>query len=165
MARKKTSTCLIGCGVGCLLLIIVAILIAIAGAFFVKDTVSGFDDAVDTRDELEERFGEPEDFVPAPGGSIPPDRMEVFLAVRVATDEQRGRIVDLFESLPMNEEAAKRIEEAPFLEKMQAVLGITGSALGLGAAIGDFFEARNHALLEQGMGLGEYSYIGGSGAT
>ncbi len=35
----------------------------------------------------------------------------------------------------------------------------TMGAMGLGPALGNLYEVRNQALLAEGMGLGEYSYI------
>jgi len=67
-------------------------------------------------------------------------------------------LAEAFAAIP-NQEEAEELDAKPFLEKMREVLDITQSAVGLGADIGNFFEARNRALLEQGMGLGEYSYL------
>lgn len=158
MATKK-STCLVGCGVGCLILLIVAIALGVGGFTWFRGTVRGFEEAVETRQELEERFGEPADFTPAADGAIPADRVEAFLAIREATRESRAGIRGFFEALPLSEDEAREIEEQAFFEKMGSVLGITTSAFGLAGDIGDFYQARNAAFAEQEMGLGEYSYI------
>ncbi len=159
MAKKKTNSCLIGCGIGCLVLLILAIALFAGGAVWFRGLVSGFEDAAETRDALEQEFGEPGDFTPAADGSIAPARLEAFLAIREVTAESRSAIRRAFEALPLSEEEAREIEEQAFVEKMGSVFGITSSALGLARRIGDFFVARNDAFAEHGMGLGEYSYI------
>ena len=68
--KKKTNSCLIGCGVGCLILLILGIAMFAGGAVWMRGLVSGFEDAAETRDALEAEFGEPGDFTPATDGSI-----------------------------------------------------------------------------------------------
>lgn len=161
MAKKtrKTSSCLIGCGVGCLLLLLAAIALFAGGAVWVRGLSSGFTEAVAAREALEEEFGEPSDFTPPPDGSIPPERLEAFLGIREATAEERARIRGFFDNLPLTEEEAQALEDQPALEQLRSVMGITSSALGLAGNIGDFFVARNEAFHEYRMGLGEYAYI------
>ena len=157
--KKKTNSCLIGCGIGCLILLAVAIALFAGGAVWFRGMVGGFEEAVETREAVEEEFGGPDEFTPAADGSIAPDRVEAFLAIRAATADSRAGIRATFEALPMGEEQARELEEKPFFEQMSAVFGITGSALGLAGRLGDFYQARNTAFLEREMGLGEYSYI------
>ena len=157
--KKKTNSCLIGCGVGCLILLILGIAMFAGGAVWMRGLVSGFEDAAETRDALEAEFGEPGDFTPAADGSIATERLEIFLAVREATQESRAGVRSSFEALPLSEAEAQQIEDQAFFEKMGSVFGITSSALGLAGRIGDFFVARNDAFAEHGMGLGEYTYI------
>lgn len=157
--KRKANSCVIGCGIGCLILLIVGIALIAGGAVWMRGLVSGFDDAADTRDALEAEFGEPGDFTPAPDGSIAPARMEAFLAIRAATEESRTALGRAFDALPLSDEEAQEIEDQAFVEKMGSVVGITSSAFGLAGKMGDFFVERNSAFAEHGMGLGEYSYI------
>lgn len=157
MAKK--SKWLLGCGLGCGGFLLLFILIGAWGVFLVKDTMSGFQEAIETRKTLEAQFGEPGDFTPQPDGSISKERIEVFLEVREATQVDRTNIINFFSLIPMNDEEAQELDDQPFIEKMQSVLKITKSAIGLGADIGRLFDARNKALIEKGMGMGEYSYI------
>ena len=83
---------LVGCGVGCGLVVLVVVALFAGSFFFLKGSVDRFDEVVEQRTALEERFGEPESFVPAPDGAIPPERMETFLAVRDATTEARAEL-------------------------------------------------------------------------
>lgn len=159
MARKKINSCLIGCGVGCLVLLIVGIALFAGGAVWFRGLTRDFADAAETREALEEEFGEPGDFTPAANGAIAAERMETFLAIRAATAESRAAVQHSFEVLPLSEDEAHELDEQGFFEKMGSVAGITSSAFGLAGRIGEFFVARNNAFAEQGMGLGEYGYI------
>lgn len=155
--EKSTQYWLWGCGCGCALVLVGIGLLLAGGAWFVRDTTRGFEEAIESRAVLEERFGETEDFVPPPD-AVAAERIEAFLAVREATAPAAEKLAGAFAALPGPEEA-EELDAKPFLEKMREVAGITRSAVGLGADIGNFFEARNRALLDQGMGLGEYSYL------
>lgn len=156
---SKTSPWVWGCGLGCVGLVVISLLLGGGVYWFFSDTVSGFEEAVNLRVELESEYGKPESFIPEPDGAIPPDRMEVFLRVRELTQERRQEIVSSFEELPMTEEEGRELEQKSGLEFARSLLGIIGSGVGLGGRIGRFMEARNRALLESQMGLGEYTYI------
>lgn len=159
MSRSAGQKWLIGCGAGCLLVALVFVAIVAGGAMFLRDTVSGFEVAVETRAEVERKFGTTDEFTPWPGGAIPADRIETFLAVRQGTELERQEIADKFAAIPMSEAEAKELEAQPSGQKALSIFKIIGSALGLGAEMGDFLAARNASLLEQQMGLGEYSYL------
>lgn len=157
--KKPTQYLLVGCGSGCLLIVVAVVALIAGGMRMTKKTLSGFEGAVEARQALEQRFGEATDFTPRPDGAVPPERMEAFLAVRQAAAPVRERVVEAFSALPVDPEQAKELDSKPFLEKMRSVLDITKSSFGLGAEMGHFYEARNQALLEEGMGLGEYTYV------
>lgn len=160
MAKSKgIPNWLLGCGVGCGALLLVFVALGVGGALFVRETVSGFEDAVEAGQTLDERFGRIEEFTPPADGSIPAERMLAFLAIREFSMPQRDRIAEAFKALPLSEAEAKELDEKPWTEKLGSIFRITSSAMGLGARIGDFFAARNKAMLEEGMGFGEYSYI------
>lgn len=157
MAKK--SNWLLGCGLGCAGFLVVVILIGAWGVFLVKDTMSGFQEAIETRKTLEDQFGEPSEFTPQADGAILGERMEVFLAVRETTQAHRTNIIDFFKLIPMNDEESQELDDQPFMEKMLSIFKITKSAIGLGADIGHLIDARNRALIDNGMGIGEYSYV------
>ena len=159
MASSTGKNWLIGCGAGCLLVVLAIIAIFAAGVMFVRDTASGFQTAVEIRAELEDRFGTTGEFTPWPGGEIPSDRIDTFLAVRDGTRVARQELADKFAAIPMSETEARELDSKPTGEKALSIFKIIGSALGLGAEMGEFFAVRNTALLDQGMGLGEYTYL------
>jgi hypothetical protein len=159
MATSTGQKWLIGCGVGCLLVILLVIAVITAGVIFFRDTARGFESAVETRAELERIYGTPDEFTPWPGGEIPADRVEAFLAIRQETAEVRRKLSEQFAAIPMSEAEARELDEKPSGEKVVSVFKILGSALGLGAEMGDFLAARNAALQEHAMGMGEYTYV------
>lgn len=150
---------LLGCGLGCGGMILLVVLSGVGGAFWVRDSLKGFDQAIDLRNQVEERHGAVETYLPANDGALSAERMTAFLAVRTACSRSRQKIAETFGGFPMSDRAARELEEKPFFEKLRAVFSIGGSALGLAGELGEFFATRNQALLDQNMGLGEYTYI------
>ncbi len=155
----KKSNWLVGCGLGCAGLLAVAVIMIILGLSGLRGTRRGFETAEATRQNLEEKYGGPGDFIPPADGSIPPERLEIFLAVREATREYRDSIIRFFSGIPMNAGAGREFDSKPLGEKVGTILQSLRSGIGMGEDIGHLFEARNRALLDRGMGLGEYTYI------
>lgn len=150
---------LIGCAVGCggvMLLLVVGLL---AVGFVVKQSVEDFQAAQQSREQLEEKVGKGTDFTPEPDGSIPSERMEVFLAVREATQDERTALVEAWREIPLDVRRARELEQQPMWDQLKQVFSITRSGFGLANDIGAFAEARNQELLDRGMGIGEYAYI------
>jgi hypothetical protein len=111
-----------------------------------------------TEQALIDQYGFADSFVPAPDGSIPPDRVEAFLRVREQVFEQcpefQERIEGFFQVDSLEQDEG--IKEAVASEEGRNALK---NIFGLGRAFLRFMQTRNHALLEQKMGLGEYIYI------
>ena len=63
---KKRSTWLIGCTVGCGALVLVGVLAVTLTSYYLRDFVKGFDSAVETRQSLDEQFGDVREFTPWP---------------------------------------------------------------------------------------------------
>lgn len=150
---------LIGCGVGCGLLVVVLGIGAISFGLFLRSTVRGFGEAVEVREQLEERFGRPDEYVPPPEGAISAERMEAFLSIRDATQPYRERIADTWSAFPMTREQQQELDDKPVGDKLRAVFRISREAFGMARELGDFFLARNRAMLAREMGLGEYTYV------
>jgi len=147
------------CGLGCGAVVMLSIAIAVSGAFWVRGMLRGFGEAIEAGQALERRFGQGGEFVPWPDGAIPADRMEVFLRVHAAPDEYRERIASFFRLLPVDPDEAERLESGSLFEKLRFVFDVSRGGVGLATHISGFLRARNEALNEAGMGLGEYTYI------
>ena len=119
---------------------------------------TAFDDAHDDREILEQRFGDHEVFTPAVDGSVTDDRVSAFLAVREALAEIHAEIEDVDREMGDFEDLTEDGE--PQLRKaLPAVFRMTKSMMGLPWVFGEIERARNRALVEAEMGLGEYTYI------
>lgn len=156
---EKKSGWLLGCGLGCAGLLALVVITIIWGISLVRDSRRGYETAEKTRGNLEAAFGAPGAFVPAADGTISPARMEIFLAVREATQESRTDIARFFSTIPTNRDAARQPEDRSFGQRAESVFGRMNSAVGMGKDIGRMFEIRNQSLLDRGMGTGEYTYI------
>lgn len=134
--------------------------VLLGGSFlFLRRMVRGFDEAVATREAVEQRYGKPGEFTPQPDGSIPAARMEAFLRVRDALKVSRERLAETFSHLPAGGLGDDDFNKKPILERLSRVFAVGKEALGIGPAVSDFFGVRNKAMLDAGIGMGEYSYI------
>jgi len=144
-----------GCLKNLVIAAVVCVLLAIAAGYL---SMGGFRRAIDTRAELDELFGSQESWTPSPDGSIPADRLEAFCAVR-------RHLADACESLRTAEErtlALQRFDDQEQILRKDFVreaLNTVKGGMSIGPVMGGFFDTRNRALLEVGMGLGEYTYI------
>lgn len=159
MAERKRSWlkgCLIGCGA-----IVFLAIIVVGGCIgvMVKRTGEGFDTAAEARETLEAQHGDPTSFVPWADGRVPADRIETFADIQEATLGARTALANAFAGLPMTPERARELEDQQGMEKVRSILSVVRSGVGLGRSIGKVAEARNVALVEHGMGMGEYTYL------
>jgi hypothetical protein len=104
--------------------------------------------------DLNDRFGEFSAFLPAPDGSVAPDRIEAFIAVR----ERLREPCEVFQRHQERMEELGRMEEEGELSSGDILDGFK-AAIGFGPGFLGLMRTRNSALSEVGMGLGEYSYI------
>lgn len=154
--RRKVPTWVLGCGVGCGAIIVLSVVLLVVGGFYLTE---GLKDSVQAGESLEERFGAEGSFTPSPDGSIPADRIGVFLEVRDALAPSRELLTRSFAGLPESEEELKRIDQLPLMERLKVTMAFGKAAVGLTSGTGEFFSVRNRVLLEKGMGMGEYDYI------
>lgn len=144
-----------GCGIGCGVVVLLAVLISVGGSIVM---IKPFRDAVEVGETLVERYGDANDFSPWPDGGIPPERLDAFLLVRRAVQENCAEIgaidtgIEAMDRLDDQERPSNREILGAFRESSKSVFG-------MGKTMGKFFHARNSALLEAEMSLGEYTYI------
>ena len=145
---NTTTKVLTGCAVGCLLVVMALGGLAWMGYRWAKTAAEVIEEAERAEDQLEAEYGQVEDFTPGLDGRIPVDRIEAFLAVRDLMASERTALSDSIEALAPAKEGG-------------AVGGLRAARAGIGMAprLIEFAGARNKALLEIGMGLGEYTWI------
>ncbi|MBU0743252.1 hypothetical protein KKG45_13765 [bacterium] len=143
-----------GCGIGCGLMVILAIVGTIGGGVAL---MRPFKEAIHSREILEETFGTQEDYRPPPDGIVPIDRLEIFIAVRADLMEHCEGFDETFAQFRRMEELDE--QETSGGKKFREVVKTVGKAFGLAGKLGKLAVARNEVLAAHGMGLGEYSYI------
>jgi hypothetical protein len=136
---------LIGCGAGCLVVVLVTIGLGIGGFFFVRDIVGDVRETGLARAELLRRYGHPADFCPEPDGAVPPERVEAFLRAREIMAPVRAELEETLSLL--SADGRRRL-----LRKIDAGVGLISQVI-------EFDAHRSRALLEAGMGLGEYEHL------
>lgn len=138
----------IGCGIGCGLVLILLGGIGTCGYFGVRKVVDRVETSQQGFDELDSRYGPPKEYVPSIDGMIDAERLDTFLAVRKQTTPDRETAVGLITQL----DGKSGSGAGNVLARIRAGIDFI-------PAMFDFIDRRNQALLEQGMGLGEYQYI------
>lgn len=144
-----------GCALGCAGMLVLGVLVIVGMSFSMR---AAFDDAHHDRELLVERFGEHDVYTPALDGTVDRERVAAFLEVREALAAIHADIEDVDREMGDFEELADG-GEPPLREAIPAVFRMTRSMMGLPWVFGEIERTRNSALVEAGMGLGEYTYI------
>ena len=143
---------LVGCGVGCAVVSLLAILGTVGGGILLTRP---FVRAVDSQTELTAAYGEREDFVPPPD-AFDTGRVMAFAMVRRDLLPFCAKVQELSARFRAVEDLDRDGGDVSAGEAMRTVLPVMGAALGMAGNIGRHVEARNRALLAREMGLGEY---------
>jgi hypothetical protein len=152
MARTSTKW-LLGCGIGCGVLLALALVVGLFGLGRLRESLRGVEEATETHRELTRSLGQVEDHVPFPGGVPTAARIETFLEVRESLGASRAGLEDLFADFPPDD-WLRDDEAAP--RKVFRVLRGLGDLL---TPIGEHVAERNRILLQRRMPLGEYLYL------
>lgn len=151
---SSTKKWLIGCGIGCGVIVVLGILLVAGAYFFIRNLVEGFQDQEAILKTLTERYGRITEYCPDPDGIIEANRIEAFLAAREATATTRQKIEQSIAVLS-DEEWEGEID----VESSGNVFTKIRLGLGLIPQIAEFLKVRNQALLDADMGMGEYYYL------
>ena len=146
---------LIGCGVGCGVTILLNILLFVGAGVFIMRPMNN---AVNSQKDLTEEMGVPSDFVPEVGG-LTPARMEVFLAVRSLVMPSCEKFENAVEGFQAMDELGEDGDEPSMGEVFRGLGSVMGSVKSMVVEMGEVMAIRNQALLELGMGMGEYTWI------
>lgn len=141
----------IGCGIGCVVIILIVVAVFGGMAFWFKDMAEDFQAAQVAQHDLQARYGDVAAFVPPPDGAIPPERMEAFLAVRDVLVVEGQPLAESLETLSRaNDDEG---DGGP------GALSVMGAVGGLLPRIGGYLGVRAQTLMAHDMGPGEYAYI------
>ncbi|MFH1845401.1 MAG: hypothetical protein ABIF77_19625 [bacterium] len=149
---STTKKWLVGCGIGCTAMIVIAGLLGVGGVFLVRNIVDEFKTVDAELAALQREFGEVTDFRPEPAGEIPPARLESFLEVRRLLEPARQEMsstLDLF----------AKVDRSEYKPSPWEIIKLIKNGIGLVPAIGRFYLQRNESLQTAGMGLGEYHFL------
>jgi hypothetical protein len=140
---------------GCLPIFLIVAFTVASGIYFVTAKVR---DAKQVEQVLIDRFDWADKYTPPIDGSITPQRLESFIRVREAVQthcvDYQAILADVIEleSLEENQEISAGDKASRGIEGIK-------SLFSAGPKMMKFSVARNKALLEENMGLGEYLYI------
>jgi hypothetical protein len=144
-----------GCTIGCVVLLVGTVLLAVAGTL---SMIRPFRHAFEDRATLEQRFGPQDAHTPPPDGAVAPERLRAFLTVRRAL----WPVCEEFQNTATALRQLETLDDQQDVSRVDAIRQawlVTRRMMGMGSRIGRLFEVRNRALVDAGMGLGEYSYI------
>ena len=158
MARKG-SVWLYGCGIGCVVAGLGLCALFMTGWFFIRNMLGGFEQAESARIKLEQAHGAPSTFTPWPGGTLPADRLQIFLVVRERLAPHRATLSGNYRKLPVTASQMKELDQARGFDKLVKGLFVGRDAISLVQEMGRYAGRRDEALLESGMGMGEYMYL------
>ncbi len=144
-----TSKVLTGCGIGCLLAIVLIVGFGWMGYRWARLAADAVESVGQTEARLEERFGPVRGFRPPVDGRIPADRLEAFLMVRESLTAQRTELEEAIAGLTPGEGESGMTGG---LRAARAGAQMAPRALG-------FSRARNESMLSADMGFGEYTWI------
>lgn len=151
--NTRTKQWLTGCGIGCGVFVLIAVVAGVGGSFVL---MGKFKDAIAAREILEEVHGSQADYIPSADGVIDTQRIEAFLEVRSAAME----VCPEFEQMTRQFSRMDNLsEDASHREIFGEVMSLSKEVFRMMPRLGGFFRARNMSLLEVDMGLGEYTYI------
>jgi len=152
---KEYPKWLVGCGVGCLAVVVLVLVLGVGAFIAARRMAGGFSEAGKAVSRVEEEYGSPEAYTPEPDGRIPAERVRAFLAVRSRTVSARSRLgtsVEELESLTDSTQPGRR-------QGFREVIKIIRTGAGAIPKMAEFQRHRADALIEHRMGLGEYQYI------
>ncbi len=152
--KKSANKWLVGLGIGCGGVVVIIIVLVIGGYLFVRNATQGFRESDELMKSVTAKYGRAEDYCPDPAGAVPAGRLETFVAVREAAAPARAKVEESLEALMKTRDEAGARDRSP-----GTVFQAMKTGIGMVPQISDYFKARAQALLDKGMGAGEYDYL------
>lgn len=148
---------LIGCGVTCLVIILLMVVAGVASYQWVKKQVPHMHEVEQARTALLERFGPRDAFVPDLDGALRPERVQLFLAVRESLLTTRAEIGGRLEGFVGK--TGKHFEGRNFFQKIIEGMSMAKGGVGLFGQATEYIGTRAQRLMASEMGEGEYTYL------
>jgi hypothetical protein len=148
----RTNKWLLGCGIGCLVVVVLVAAIGAGGFYVVKTMIGKFAETETVMAEVRSRFGRVSDYRPDPNGRVSPARIETFLAVRERMIPTRRNLERSLALLTRGQKSRGGLSPRRFARMIRA-------GMHLMPQIVEYYTERNKTLLDCKMGLGEYYYI------
>ena len=145
---------LTGCAIGCVVLLVLLGLVTMASYMMLRGTLEGFQQAKESGEELTHTHGAIVAFTPPLPSALPADRLHLFISVRESLGEPQKALEGAFIQFPT---AIERKKES----KLRTILTVFRGLGDLLRPMGEYVDARNRALLDAGMGQGEYLFYYG----
>ena len=140
---------------GRLIVILTICFVIASGIYFLT---AGVRDAKRIEQTLIDRFNWADQYTPSIDGSIAAQRIEAFIRVREALQADCADYQAVLTSISYLDKL-ETDQESSSSEKASNGFQALKSAFGAGPRMVRFSTTRNQALLDEGMGLGEYLYI------
>jgi hypothetical protein len=148
----KTTRWIIGCGSGCGVLVLIAVIIGVGATLKLRSLFEDIEGAKQSWTILVESQGDVADWTPPTDGHIPLDRLHVFLAARERMIAAQSEARPALENFPPDEFN----EQAQSWRTLWKSMGAMGDLV---PPLARYVEARHHILAELNMGPGEYGWI------
>lgn len=150
---SNTSKWLTGCGIGCAAAVALIVILGTVAYVSIKSRLQSFEEAKTATSELEGKYGKIQDFIPNSDGTIQPERIRAFLAIRANMAMARRKLEESLGGISEDVHRAKAGEKS-----FWSVMGFIGRGFGVVPEIGGFYAARAKSMLDAHMGSGEYTY-------
>jgi hypothetical protein len=148
---------LIGCGIVAALLVAVLIVGGMMISTWFRSKFPEVERIETNQNAMRERFGDPERYTPPRDGSLPPERLEIFVALRESLSTRRdSAAVGLVRFV--RETKRTRSEDRGRMEKVMDAVQMARGGAEMTAGILRYFGERQQMQLDRGMGDGEYTY-------
>jgi len=142
-----------GCGTGCLSLLIIMVLIVAGSYFFIKDRLDSLEEIEESSNQLESVYGSIYEFTPDLDTEHNLERTARFLQARSIIKDEIDELENGLSDIQLE------IDDIEDDASLWDVFTLIKSGFGLIPEIVRYYKARNNALMEVQMGLGEYLYI------
>jgi len=140
---------------GCFIFALTVSFVIASGFYFLS---TGVREAKHIEQSLIDQFGWADDYVPPLDGSVDPQRIKAFIRVREAVQANCADYQAVLKSIRGLDELETDPETSASEVASTGLQGFKG-AFSAGSKILKFSRTRNQALLDEGMGIGEYLYI------